>query len=90
MIDLTAVQNLLDEAEKAVTLLNGRDINDSPGLQSSRDENTVAGRRRAEVAECGRELLRLADNLTTAAALARHEYHVALKGAPDPIFDREQ
>lgn len=88
MIDLTSVQNLLDDAEKMVSLLHGRDVEDAPELQAKRPDESPAGRRRSEIAECSREMARLADNLALASALVRHELHVALKGAPDPVFDR--
>lgn len=79
MIDLTSVRNAMDEASKIVADLDGREVVDP-------DSTTT---KRVDVAQVTRELIRLADLLDMAAALARNEYHVT-KGAPDPIFDRSQ
>lgn len=69
-IQLDSVVRLLDDADTALVALNGREVNDN-------------GRRNdSDAANATRDLLRLADTLTTAAALARQQYW-SVKGHPD-------
>lgn len=76
MIDLRTVDRILDESAKTVGLLDGKNVEDH-------DSTT---KKREDVANVTRELLRLADNLALASALVRNEYHV-IKGAPDPLTE---
>lgn len=73
-INLTTVDALLGEAREIIHAHDGLDMEDFNSIQNARDA-------RAEVT---RDLLRLADLLTTAAALTREEYWRA-KNYPSPI-----
>jgi hypothetical protein len=71
-INLDRIDRLMVQADHALSLLDGRELDDAE----------AASTKRRDAAKVSRELLHLADTLDAAAALVRQEYW-AVKGYND-------